>query len=151
MNAAKLEVHEHWITRGPRSHRTGNWPAGQGSAFFHSHEGGNVPHEHPDAGPASFTIDKDEWARKTGLKGGGRKKFTARPSGEQFPLVASEPVTFEVFVTDSALVQGEDGNLRPITPEDDISGGGNISESLRQKFGMRANVVDLRTRRAAHR
>lgn len=94
----KLEVHEHCIISGPRAHRTGNWPAGMGYKFAHSHEGGNVPHEHPNTGPASYTIDKDEWLRATGLRGGGRKKFTVKPNGEQFPYVEREPMTFEIII-----------------------------------------------------
>ena len=51
---------------------------------------GGVPHQHPDTGPACYTIDKDEWVRDTGLRGGGRKKFTKVPTGEQFPIVELE-------------------------------------------------------------
>lgn len=135
MSAARLEVHEHRFIRGPRSLRTGNWPAHLSGTLVHSHEGGDVPHEHPDTGPACFAL--------------GRKKHTARANGEQFPLIKTEPQTFDVFVLDSALVS-ENGKLRPITPDDEI--GTNFqADIIERKFGMRANVVDLRTRRAAHR
>lgn len=89
--AGKLEVHEHCFTSGPRSKH-------YVYKFEHSHEGGNIPHSHPDTGPSSFTIDKDEWLRATGLRGGGRKKFTVKPNGEQFPYVEREPMTFDVIV-----------------------------------------------------
>ncbi len=70
--AKQYEVHaHHWVSGSRR---------GQ---FSHSHEGGDVGHEHTNTGPAAFTIDKDEWAAATGLRGGGRKKFTKRPAGEQ--------------------------------------------------------------------
>lgn len=51
-------------------------------------------------GPASYTIDKDEWAAKTGLQGGGRKKFTVKASGEQFDWIALTPEqsTFELHI-----------------------------------------------------
>jgi hypothetical protein len=81
-----FEVHEHSYVSGPRTGGgygpDGKWQPGK---FQHSHDRGNVRHQHPDTGPACYTIDKDEWARVTGLRGGGRKKFTAAPSGEQLP------------------------------------------------------------------
>jgi hypothetical protein len=77
----RLEVHEHCIISGPLRGLIGR------NKFSHSHAGGDAYHLHPDTGPGSYTIDKDEWLYSTGLKGGGRKKFTVRPSGEQFPLV----------------------------------------------------------------
>lgn len=101
-----------------------------GSGFAHSHEGGDVPHEHPDTGPASF---------------GRMEKFTARPNGEQVPLVKTEPQTFDVFVLDSALVYDGHGNLRPISPDDDI-GTSLQADHMERTFGMRAVVHDLRTR-----
>lgn len=131
----RLEVHEHAFT-------SGRW-----DKISHSHEGGDAPHEHPDTGPASYTIDKDEWARKTGLRGGGRKKYTAKASGEQFPLVPRGPQFFDVFVLDSALVAGNDGKLRPIRPSDEILGGGPVAERMQQACGLTARVHDLRTRR----
>lgn len=100
----KLEVHEHCIIRGPRANR---WD----SKFEHSHDGGDVPHTHPDTGPGSYTIDKDEWARATGLKGGGRKKFTAAPSGEQHEFIArtAEESAFEVLVGNPSAPPGFTG------------------------------------------
>ena len=80
MAKRRLEVHEHSFIFGPRSTLAG-------SRLVHSLEGGDVQHKHPDTGMASSTIDKDEWMQRTGLKGGGRKKFTASPSGEQHPLI----------------------------------------------------------------
>jgi hypothetical protein len=82
-----FEVHEHCYISGPRANggcydRSGKWQIGK---FSHSHEGGSVPHKHPQTGPSVYTIDKDDWFRSTGLRGGGRKKFTAKPTGEQLP------------------------------------------------------------------
>jgi hypothetical protein len=91
--SVRLEVHEHCFIHGARARHVG-------SKLVHSHAGGDVPHKHPDTGPGSYTIDKDEWARVTGLKGGGRKRFTPRPSGEQFPNVELEDwqKSFEIIV-----------------------------------------------------
>lgn len=94
--AAPLEVHEHRFTRGPRS----SWAGTERGGIAHSHPGGDIPHQHADTGPASYTIDKDEWFRETGLRGGGRKKFTKSATGEQFPIVELEgwQKTFEIHV-----------------------------------------------------
>lgn len=91
---SKLEVHEHVYTSGPN--------AGGFTKVAHSHADGNVGHKHPDTGPASFTIDKDEWLAATGLKGGGRKKFTRTPSGVQLEYVELSPEqkTFTVIFCD---------------------------------------------------
>ncbi|QOZ25325.1 hypothetical protein [Bradyrhizobium sp. CCBAU 51753] len=88
----QLEVHEHAIISVPR--------ANHGQSIRHSHEGGSEPHQHPDTGPASYTIDKDEWLKATGLRGGGRKQFTKTPEGEQLPIVELEEwqKSFEVHV-----------------------------------------------------
>lgn len=91
--AVRLEIHEHCFVSGRRAN-------GPYHKFEHCHPGGDVPHQHPDTGPASYTIDKDDWARMTGLSGGGRKKFSARPKGEQLPIVALErsQSEFEIIV-----------------------------------------------------
>jgi hypothetical protein len=74
---ATLEVHRHSYISGPLSRRSG-------TDIVHSHEGGNGQHYHPATGPATYTIDKDEWWLQTGgLRGGGRKRFTTRPVGPQ--------------------------------------------------------------------
>ncbi len=93
--AVKLEVHEHCFVRGPRA-------SGPAYKFEHSHEGGSTPHTHPDTGPASYTIDREEWLRATGMRGGGRKRFSARPTGEQFVAVprTDEESYFEIIVGD---------------------------------------------------
>lgn len=93
---AALEVHEHSFIRGARSH----WAGTAHGRLAHSHEGGAVPHQHPETGPACYTIDKDEWFRETGLRGGGRKKFTETPTGEQFPIVDLEDwqKSFEIII-----------------------------------------------------
>jgi hypothetical protein len=72
----KFEVHTHALFGRGGSVRT----------ITHSHVGGDTPHLHDGSGPASYTIDKDEWFALTGLRGGGRKKFTVKPTGEQLPL-----------------------------------------------------------------
>lgn len=87
-----LEVHEHCII-GPRAR-------GWNNKIEHSHEGGDVPHTHPDTGPGSYTIDKDEWLRATGLTGGGRKKFTKVPTGLPFVPRTPEECEFKVVVCD---------------------------------------------------
>lgn len=89
--AGALEVHEHSFVSGPRAARIG-------SHVSHSHAGGGRPHSHPNTGPCTYTIDKDDWLRATGLRGGGRKKFTATPEGEQLQLVEREPKSFEVII-----------------------------------------------------
>lgn len=145
-----MEVHEHCIIRGPRSNRTGAWPNGMGSSFFHSHEGGDVPHGHPDTGPACYTIDKDEWARKTRMVGGGRKKFTAKPIGEQFEIVPREPPSFDVFILDSAQHASRvDGKLHTEAECDGKCGDPMFGTAERMKlaYGMTARVHDLRTAR----
>lgn len=100
-----FEVHEHHFVSGKRAHgghnSKGEWETGK---FSHSHEGGNVPHKHPDTGPAAYTIDKDAWLRVTGMRGGGRKKFTAKPTGEQMPIVELEEwqKSFKLIVAEPA-------------------------------------------------
>lgn len=91
-----LEVHEHCIITGPNANK--EWL----NKFSHSHEGGDKPHVHDDGthrtGPGAYTIDKDEWAARTGLKGGGRKKFTAKPTGTQMPLVSVEAPQIRIII-----------------------------------------------------
>jgi hypothetical protein len=91
----KLEIHEHCIVSGPRHSNVVG-----GNRIVHSHDGGDTYHRHPDTGPASFVIDKDEWLRETGMRGGGRKKFTTAPEGEQLERIAPEPGEgeFEIHV-----------------------------------------------------
>lgn len=79
-----LEVHEHCIISGPRANRLN-------AKIVHSHDCGGIPHQHPNTGPATFTIDKDDWHRATGgVAGGGRKRFTDSPEGEQLPRIELE-------------------------------------------------------------
>jgi hypothetical protein len=90
----RLELHEHWYISGPR--------ANCGKRLFHSHEGGDRPHAHETAehrtGPGAYTIDKGEWFARTGLRGGGRKKFSDKPTGEQFPVVFVEAPQIKVVI-----------------------------------------------------
>lgn len=90
----RLELHEHAVISGPDA----NW-AGR-NRIVHSHEGGEVPHRHEHTGPASYTIDKDDWFRATGLQGGGRKQFTSAPTGKQLPTIVLTEAgrAFEVVV-----------------------------------------------------
>ena len=95
----RLEVHEHIFIRGARS----------GQRLVHSHPDGERPHEHENTGPSCYEIDKDEWFAATGMRGGGRKKFTAAPSGEQFAAIPCE-TTFEIIVCDPPAPPGYNGS-----------------------------------------
>jgi hypothetical protein len=126
----KLEVHEHAFVRGPRSRRAGT------HHFVHSHEGGDVPHQHPDTGPARYTIDKDGWLRETGLRGGGRKKFTVRPTGEQFPRLELEPWQTEFEIAAQPRVKTK--------PGEQVFEGPGIALPLRMILGFRMKVAAFR-------
>ena len=100
--AKTLEVHEHLYISGPYANGgaygpDGKWHTGK---FSHSHEGGDQPHRHAETGPSGYQIDKAEWFRETGLRGGGRKKFTAKPTGIQLPAIplTLEERTFQVII-----------------------------------------------------
>lgn len=67
----RLEVHEHSRIAGTGLPR-----------IKHSHAG-PVGIEHAGYGPASLTVDRSEWLHATGLRGGGTKRFTVRPTGPQ--------------------------------------------------------------------
>lgn len=133
---ALLEVHEHSFISGQRTgghYERGVWHTGP---FSHSHEGGDRPHQHPHTGPSAYTIDKDDWYRSTGLRGGGRKVFTSKPKGEQFPIKELEDwqKSFEVIVCD---------------PSPDQKGTGpGMALPLRmiKQFGMTAQFIDGRKR-----
>jgi hypothetical protein len=101
--AKTLEVHEHHFISGPRSCTVR-------SQFSHSHEGGDRPHVHPDTGPAAYTIDADDWFASTGLRGGGKKKFTAKPTGEQFECIPRTPEPFRVIFLDPPHPAGSSGD-----------------------------------------
>lgn len=105
--AGRFEVHAHSYVRGPHaqgghSHADGRWCDGK---FEHSHEDGSRTHEHPDTGPAGFTIDKDDWYAATHMRGGGRKRYTAAAKGEQFAYVERDPslLTFKVIFDDGGF------------------------------------------------
>jgi len=129
----RLEVHEHSYVSGPRARggygRDGKWLQ---SKFAHSHEGGDRRHRHPETGPAAYTIDKDEWFRTTGLRGGGRKTFTFDPTGEQLPIVEldEDEHSFEVIV------------MNPSAPPGFIGEGGGFAAAARMvlQFGLKARV-----------
>jgi hypothetical protein len=87
-----FELHEHWFISGPRSHagyRNGVWAD---TKLIHSHQGGSIPHTHPDTGPSFFGYRKP--------------KTTKKPKGEQLELIprTEEENTFELIVTDSAMI-----------------------------------------------
>lgn len=136
IDRATFEVHQHTFVSGPRAgghyERDGQWHTG---SFSHAHDGGNVPHAHPDTGPASYTIDKDDWRRATLLHGGGRKTFAAQPTGEQLPIVALTEAqqTFEVRCT---------GRVPPGW----VGEGGGFATAARMAlaFKMRPIVIDAR-------
>lgn len=124
----RLEVHGHSFIRGPRANRSD-------SRFEHAHEGGDVPHRHPDTGPGSYTIDKDEWFRRTGLRGGGRKEFTGEPKGERLAVIPLTPeeCTFDVIVYD--------------VPEGHVGVGGiSAIDRVSLAFGFRPIVIKARDR-----
>lgn len=117
-----FELHEHsCLTSGP--------------AVVHSHERGDEPHQHPGYGPASYVIDKAEWAARTGgIKGGAAKKFSARPCGRQMPWQELEDwqKSFEVIVCDSpAEYRGEGGGVP-------------AAARMISQFRLTARVVDAR-------
>lgn len=135
LNARPLEVHTHSFVSGLRANGGCYSPRGVWllSTFSHSHADGDRAHQHPNTGPASYTIDKDEWARATGLRGGGRKTFTAKPTGEQLPRVELKAwqTSFEVIV---------------VVPRQSENGAGpGIAPAVRmiQQFGMTANVKEV--------
>lgn len=125
---AQFEVHEHCYVSGPRAN-------GAYYKFSHSHEGGDQPHQHPNTGPASYTIDKDEWFRATGLRGGGLKKFTTRPTGEQLPWQELEAwqKTFEV------VIHGD--------PTPELGEGPGIAPAVRMVKQFRMRIADVRDER----
>lgn len=122
MSETRYEVHRHSFASGPNACR--------GLHVEHSHPGGDVPHAHPDMGPATYTIDRDRWREATGLVGGGRKKFTRKPSGPQFECMDLTPAqsTFEIIVTPSAQ-QVQAGGAGSAT-----------AERMVQQFGMRPRL-----------
>ena len=105
------EVHEHSYVSGPNANVCGR-------KLVHSHEGGNEPHQHEHVGPASFTIDKDEWFRATGLRGGGRKKFTRAPSGEQLAMVplADSQLRYDIIIVGDGGASAATGTGPGIAP-----------------------------------
>lgn len=123
--AKSYEVHEHSFISGPRANR--------GMHLVHSHEGGGKPHQHEPTGPACYTIDKDEWKARTGLKGGGRKVFAKAPSGEQLPVVELEDwqKSFEVIVDESAARMCAEQSV----------GGAGIAPAARMVLGFKMAVA----------
>lgn len=121
-----LEVHEHSIISGPRAHHT--------QKIVHSHEDGEIPHQHPDTGPATYTIDKRDWFEASGgVDGGGEKEFTTAPQGEQLPRVELEDWQkgFEIHFAEDPT-----GGLK------DVTGGGHLAAArMVLAFRMTAVVI----------
>jgi hypothetical protein len=91
--AVRFEVHEHIYVSGPHA----RWSPAR--RLVHSHEGGDQPHQHANLGPATYTIDKDDWFRLTGFRGGGKRNFTKSPSGEQLAIVGADwQKSFELHI-----------------------------------------------------
>lgn len=109
--AKTLELHTHSFTSGPRSR--GSYANGFVTKFSHSHADGHRAHCHADTGPSSYTIDKDDWFRSTGLRGGGRKTFTVNPKGEQFPIEELEDwqKSFQVIICNPTPSKGQPGYM----------------------------------------
>lgn len=118
----KYEVHQHCWIAGPKANRSDLYK------FEHSHAGGSEPHKHADTGPASYTIDKDEWFATTGLQGGGRKKFTAEPSGLQL-----DPVELEDWQKSFRIVVGP-------PPANHSGEGGGLATAARMVLGSRMEI-----------
>lgn len=105
-----LEVHEHSYVSGPNAHKS--WLR----TLTHSHADGSTPHEHEHTGPACYVIDKDAWAAATGLKGGGRKRYTKAPTGPQLAWVERPECerTFRVIICAPVPGQGAGPGLAPV-------------------------------------
>lgn len=140
---SRLEVHEHCYISGPNSRCAGT----ARGRLAHSHEGGDQPHVHEDeihrTGPASYTIDSKAWARATGMPGGGKKRFTTEPTGQQLPTVFVDPPRIDVVIVGDggASIAGE------------ATGGADVSVE-RVIQGMKARVhsvthVPSRSKRGA--
>lgn len=98
----QFEVHEHTVLSSRMS------PAPK---VRHSHAGGDVPHQHPNTGPATYDIDGEAWFRSTGQRRRGKKTFTTKPKGEQLPIVELEEwqKSFEIVICDPMPGKGEPG------------------------------------------
>lgn len=130
----KLEVHAHSYVASARPAGVPLWEQG----FDHAHGDGNDPHQHEFVGPASYTIDKDEWFATTGMRGGGRKKFAQRPKGPQFPRVELDDHQRRftvVFVPISAADVRVSG-MAPVG-----KGGGAAVARMALTFGMDVDYV----------
>jgi hypothetical protein len=127
---SQFETHEHFFVSGPRSKsgygKDGKW---QENRIRHSHPEGNVPHTHPATGPSFY--------------GYRNPKFTKRPTGEQMEVILRTPEenTFELIITDSALIHGETpiGN----TPIEVL--GFPAAQRMVDSFGLTCIIRDERT------
>ncbi|HEY3678994.1 MAG TPA: hypothetical protein VGL45_09760 [Bradyrhizobium sp.] len=63
-------------------------------------------------------IDKDEWRAATGMRGGGRKKFSKKPTGDQLPIRELEDwqKTFDVIICKPSAPEGFKGSGAGIAP-----------------------------------
>jgi hypothetical protein len=137
---ARLEVHTHLYISGRYAggaYVPGVWPLERRKSVTHSHENGSTAHQHEDTGPASYTIDKDQWFRATGLRGGGRKKFTAKPTGLQLPRVELEDwqKSFTVIV--------DEESCRRMTADGTIGGAEAAAARMILQCGMTPHFPQL--------
>jgi hypothetical protein len=131
----RFEIHEHWYVSGPKSRLS------PGPRLVHSHEGGNTPHDHSQTGPGCYTIDRDEWSARTGLRGGSRKKFTDKPTGEQLPQRSrtDEENSFDVIIVGDAGAAASRGANGPVANNGTLL----VPERLKQAFGMKVRSVKV--------
>lgn len=131
----RLELHEHCYITGPNSRCAGT----ERGRLVHSHEGGDRPHVHENeihrTGPASYTIDAKQWARATGMRGGGKKSFTREPIGPQLPLREIEPPQIRVVVVGDGGASAAGGST-----------GAGDAPVLRMMLGLKAQVASVEQR-----
>lgn len=84
------QVHEHCVLN---SHRSPT------PKIVHAHDGGEMPHQHPNCGPAFY--------------GYRAPKFSAKPKGEQLPWVDLEDWqrSFEIHYCGASPSKGEPGYI----------------------------------------
>jgi hypothetical protein len=85
----RYEQHEHWYVGGNRPH------------VKHAHEGGELPHQHAELGPAAYS--------------GRKATVRTRPTGPQFPAVelAEWQRTFRVVFVDRYTAEHERNGTTP--------------------------------------
>lgn len=132
---ARLEVHSHSYVGDERG-------AYVVRVITHSHEGGDVPHQHGNFGPATYTIDSDAWFAATGQRGGGKKRFTVKPSGPQLPLAE-----LEEWQKRFTIIIGEPVTKCPACGDEHGAAGGALPTTHRmiQAFRMAPRIARRRS------